>query len=94
MCPMKKNQCHLYFGLTNAEDRTKIMKRKIMAVLLAAAMTGSLAGCGSTQNKNAADASEEKMKVAMVTDSGDITDQSFNQMTYEACKAWGKENDI
>ena len=100
MCPMKKDQCHLYFGLTNAEDRTKIMKgdaimkRKIMAVLLAAAMTGSLAGCGSTQNKNAADASEEKMKVAMVTDSGDITDQSFNQMTYEACKAWGKENDI
>ena len=70
------------------------MKRKIMAVLLAAAMTGSLAGCRSTQNKNAADASEEKMKVAMVTDSGDITDQSFNQMTYEACKAWGKENDI
>ena len=70
------------------------MKRKIMAVLLAAAMTGSLVGCGSTQNKNAADASEEKMKVAMVTDSGDSTDQSFNQMTYEACKAWGKENDI
>ena len=70
------------------------MKGKIMAVLLAAAMTGSFAGCGSTQNKNAADASEEKMKVAMVTDSGDITDQSFNQMTYEACKAWGKENDI
>ena len=100
MCPMKKDQCHLYFGLTTAEDRTKIMKgdaimkRKIMAVLLAAAMTGSLVGCGSTQNKNAADASEEKMKVAMVTDSGDITDQSFNQMTYEACKAWGKENDI
>lgn len=71
-----------------------IMKRKIMAILLAAAMTGSLAGCGSTQDKNAADASEQKMKVAMVTDSGDITDQSFNQMTYEACKAWGKENNI
>lgn len=71
-----------------------IMKRKIMAILLAAAMTGSLAGCGSTQDKNAADASEQKMKVAMVTDSGDITDQSFNQMTYETCKAWGKENDI
>lgn len=69
------------------------MKRKIMAILLAAAITGSLAGCGSTQDKNAADASEQKMKVAMVTDSGDI-DQSFNQMTYEACKTWGKENDI
>ena len=68
------------------------MKRKIMAVLLAAAMTGSLAGCGSTQNKNAADASEEKMKVAMLTDSGDITDQSFNQTTYEACKEWAADN--
>ena len=72
-----------------------IMKRKVIAITLTAMMAaGMLAGCGSTQNKNAADASEEKMKVAMVTDSGDITDQSFNQMTYEACKAWGKENDI
>ena len=25
-------------------------------------------------------------KVAMITDYGDITDQSFNQTTYEACK--------
>lgn len=97
MCLMKKDQCHLYFGLTNAEDRTKIMKgdaimkRKIMAVLLAAAMTGSLAGCGSTQNKNAADASEEKMKVAMLTDSGDITDQSFNQMTKKIIRSWYSE---
>jgi len=28
------------------------------------------------------------MKVAMITDYGDITDQSFNQTTYEACKAF------
>ena len=28
------------------------------------------------------------VKVAMVTDYGDITDQSFNQTTYEACKAY------
>ena len=32
------------------------------------------------------------MKIAMVTDSGDITDQSFNQTTYETCKAWAAEN--
>ena len=70
------------------------MRRKIMAVLLATAMISSFAGCGSTQDGNSDSASEQKMKVAMVTDSGDITDQSFNQMTYEACKAWGQENDI
>ncbi len=34
------------------------------------------------------------MAVAMVTDYGDITDQSFNQTTYEACKAFGENNGI
>lgn len=33
-------------------------------------------------------------KVAMVTDSGDITDQSFNQTTYEACQAFCDANGI
>lgn len=35
-----------------------------------------------------------KIKVAMVTDYGDITDQSFNQTTYEAAKAWSEKNDV
>ena len=34
------------------------------------------------------------MKVAMVTDYGDITDQSFNQTTYEACKAYCEANGV
>jgi len=29
-------------------------------------------------------------KVAMITDAGDITDQSFNQTTYEACKQYSE----
>ena len=33
-------------------------------------------------------------KVAMITDYGDITDQSFNQTTYEACKAFCEANNI
>ena len=36
----------------------------------------------------------EDMKVAMVTDYGDITDQSFNQTTYAACKAYCEENGV
>ncbi|MBO2527599.1 MAG: BMP family ABC transporter substrate-binding protein [Clostridiales bacterium] len=32
--------------------------------------------------------------VAMVTDYGDITDQSFNQTTYEAGKAWCEERGV
>lgn len=34
------------------------------------------------------------MRVAMITDYGDITDQSFNQTTYEACKAYCDENGV
>ena len=32
--------------------------------------------------------------VAMITDYADITDQSFNQTGYEACKAFCEANDI
>ncbi len=44
------------------------------------------------QQTSGGDASD--MRVAMVTDYGDITDQSFNQTTYEACKAFAGENGV
>lgn len=40
------------------------------------------------------DKGNEGVKVAMITDYGDITDQSFNQTTYEACKAYCGANNI
>ena len=61
-------------------------------------MALSLAACGGKGNgkdggkSNAGDSG--KMQVAMITDSGDITDQSFNQTTYETCKAWSEKNDV
>ena len=36
----------------------------------------------------------ETYKIAMITDYGDITDQSFNQTTYEACKKFSDENGV
>ncbi len=36
----------------------------------------------------------EAPMVAMITDYGDITDQSFNQTTYEACKAYCEANGL
>ena len=39
-------------------------------------------------------AEETETKVAMITDYGDITDQSFNQTTYEACKAFAETNGV
>ena len=37
---------------------------------------------------------DKTFKVAMVTDYGDITDQSFNQATYEGCKDWCQKNNV
>ena len=52
--------------------------KKLFALLLAAVMVMSMVSFASAEGSS--------MKVAMVTDYGDITDQSFNQTTYEACK--------
>ena len=78
------------------------MKRKILALLTAAVMAVSLAACGGgssakpAETKAAAEgeAAATDMAVAMVTDYGDITDQSFNQTTYEASKAFCEANGI
>lgn len=44
---------------------------------------------GEGQGGEAAD-----IRVAMITDYGDITDQSFNQTTYEASKSWCEANGV
>jgi len=48
---------------------------------------------GSTEG-DGADAAVSDMNIAMITDSGDITDQSFNQTTYETGKAWAEANNV
>ena len=64
--------------------------KKLVSLLLVATMAVSMfAACGSSDAASDADYS-----VAMITDYGDITDQSFNQTTYEACKAFCEENEV
>lgn len=84
------------------------MKRKMIAMFLAAAMTFSLTACGGSGNAadkqtsakaeesggGGEEASGSDISLAMITDSGDITDQSFNQTTYEACKALAEANGV
>ena len=65
--------------------------KKILSVLLVLAMVLSLAACGSSE---APAASGSEYKVAMVTDYGDITDQSFNQTTWEACLKFGEDTGV
>lgn len=65
--------------------------KKLIAALLAGLMVLSLVACGGGNNDSNSSGSSD-MKIAMITDSGDITDQSFNQMTYETAKAWSEAN--
>ena len=81
--------------------------KKILALILALCMVFALAACGQqaapaeTPAEAPAEAPAEQpaeaageYKVAMITDYGDITDQSFNQTTYEACKAFCEANGV
>lgn len=68
--------------------------KKYLALLLALVMSLSLFACGKKEGDDNKDKDKTKYKVAMITDYGDITDQSFNQTTYEACKAFAEKNKI
>ena len=74
--------------------------KKFFALLLSLAMVLALVACGQkdptpdTPDTPDDTTPEVEYKVAMITDYGDITDQSFNQTTYEACKAFAEDNSI
>ena len=66
--------------------------KKLVALLLALVMVFALCACGGDKDNGGKDSAT--YKVAMITDYGDITDQSFNQTTYEACKAFAEANGV
>ena len=72
------------------------MKRYLSLILAAVMVLGLLAGCGGnggTETKPA-EGGEAVYKVAMITDYCDITDQSFNQTSYEGCIAYCDPADV
>ncbi len=65
--------------------------KKVFLVLLALCLSLSLFAQG---NKEAETKTGDAYAIAMITDYGDITDQSFNQTTYEACKAYAEAHNV
>lgn len=87
--------------LLNYKPKEKNMKKKVLLVtlLVVAIVASCLAFTACNKDKDKGNGGSTKvemsgynpatdgpMKVAMITDYGDITDQSFNQTTYEASK--------
>jgi len=74
--------------------------KKFLALMLALVMALALVACGQQKEPDVQEpqgptgTDEVTYKVAMITDYGDITDQSFNQTTYEACKAFAEANGV
>ena len=80
--------------------------KKFLSMILALVMSLSLVACGGskeetkpteekpTETEQPAEETGADFSVAMITDYGDITDQSFNQTTYEACKAYCDANGV
>lgn len=81
------------------------MKRRLLAVLMATAMTAGLAACGGGGNESGASSdgggsgsqassSKGEFELALVTDLGTIDDKSFNQGAWEGLTKYAEENNI
>ncbi len=75
--------------------------KRFLALLLALCMVFALCACGGGDKENNSkndgnnyEVTNTEYKVAMITDYGDITDKSFNQTTYEACKEFCEDNGV
>ena len=74
--------------------------KKFLALILSLVMALSLVACGGggdAQGEGEGEGEGDAAvidKIAMITDYGDITDQSFNQTTWEACQAFGAANGV
>ena len=78
------------------------MKKKFLAVLMAATMVLSLVACGGKEEAPAAPAADaeteteeaapaEEFKIGLVTDLGGVEDQSFNQSAWEGLQRAAKD---
>lgn len=79
------------------------MKKKILGILLISTMTSLFfAGCGEAAEEKeevksddveVVETSDEEL-IAMITDSGDIDDQSFNQIIWETISTYCDANEV
>lgn len=72
------------------------MKKKLLSLLLVAAMVLGLVACGGNTDadKDGGKKEDGKYELALVTDVGTIDDKSFNQGAWEGLVQYAEENNI
>lgn len=87
----------VFTGCSNAseQDAAKAVEQAAEAVEeVAEAVQEAVEETAEAPAEDAGETDAAAYAVAMITDSGDITDQSFNQTTYESCVAFCEANGI
>lgn len=78
--PKEKNEVLAYAGTDETSGGISMKFNKFITVATSAALILSMAGCGGSKEKS----TEKKVfTAAMITDTGGINDQSFNQSAWE-----------
>lgn len=66
------------------------MMKKVIALLISTVVMGTMVGCGSSKNTTEEKKAAKNYNVAMVTDTGGVSDQSFNQSSWEGLQSFEK----
>jgi basic membrane protein A len=66
--------------------------KKVIALVMTTMMMGTMVGCGSSNKTTEAPKETKSLNVCMVTDTGGVSDQSFNQSSWEGLQNFGKKS--
>lgn len=68
--------------------------KKVIALLMTTMLMGSMVGCGASGDSTTSkgNSSDKDYKIIMVTDTGGVNDQSFNQSSWEGLQSFEKNN--
>lgn len=67
------------------------LRQKLTGLVLAAALTGSVAACGGDDEAASSGTDEDTIKVGLLTDKGQLNDRGFNELAYNGLKRAEKE---
>ena len=67
------------------------LRQKLTGLLLAALLVGLGAACGGSGTGSAEDASDDTLKVGLLTDQGQLNDRGFNELAYRGLQEAERE---
>jgi basic membrane protein A len=70
------------------------LRQKLTGLLLAAVLAGSVAACGGDDDAASSGTDEDRIKVGLLTDKGQLNDRGFNELAYNGLKRAERELEV